>query len=325
MCPSVGSPADSVVTLLGDSIPGTAKSRFWVVPSLSPRVRGSQIDANILRKPLDCDGASGKIGAPTMRPGLLSAALLLFGSAIAVASALPAERQIFDELNRERQKAGLAVLEWNELAADAARAHARTLAQNKDLSHQYPGEPSLPERLGATGVRFTRAAENVARTEYVEDVHPSLMNSPGHRANILNPAYNAAGIGVVERAGKVYVAQDFVFQVPAYSEADFNAALAEGFNLARKARGIREIDARPDPALHELACFTDGNALKLADRVTGRYLVVFTSSEPRRLPDQVLSAVANPDFHRMNFGACFRPDAEHGYGNFWVVATFQAG
>jgi uncharacterized protein YkwD len=37
------------------------------------------------------------------------------------------------------------------------------LAENGKLSHQFPGETSLPERLGATGARFTVAAENVAR------------------------------------------------------------------------------------------------------------------------------------------------------------------
>lgn len=247
-------------------------------------------------------------------------ALMLPMAAMAAASV--AEKQVFDQLNQERQKAGLAALEWNELVAEAARRHAALLAQNAELSHQYPDEPSLPERIGATGVRFTSAAENVARTEYIEDVHLALLNSPGHRANMLSPKYNAVGIGVVERDGKVYVAQDFVFQVPVYSEADFNAAFAEGFNLARKAGGMREIDARPDPFLHELACSTDGEASKLAGNVNGRYLVVFNSSEPRRLPEQMLKAAASPAYHRMSFGACFRPDKEHGYGNFWVVAAF---
>ena len=244
----------------------------------------------------------------------------LSGPPVALPS--PAEKQIFDQLNQERKKAGLPALEWSELAADAARRHAALLAQNEELSHQYPGEPSLPERLGAIGLRFTSSAENIARTEHLEDVHLALVNSPGHRANMLSPKYNAAGIGVVEHGGKIYVAQDFAFVVPVYSESDFNAAFAEGFNLVRKARGTPGIDARPDPYLHELACTTDGDATRLAGSVHGRYLVVFNSSEPRRLPEKMVEAAANPTYHRMTFGACFRPDKEHGYGNFWVVAAF---
>lgn len=254
---------------------------------------------------------------------LLWSILVLFFSC--AAHALPptsAEKQVFDQLNQERQKAGLPAFEWNELVAEAARQHAALLAQNGELSHQFPNEPSVPERLGATGVRFTSSAENIARTEHVEDVHLALMTSPGHRANMLSPKYNAVGIGVVERDGRVYAAQDFVFQVPVYSEADFNAAFAEGFNLVRKSKGLKEIDARPDPYLHELACSTDGDASRLSGTVSGRYLVVFNSSEPRRLPEQMQKAAGSPDYHRMNFGVCFRPDKEHGYGNFWVVASF---
>src|SRR5579859_3112593 len=240
----------------------------------------------------------------------------------AAAGPSTAEKQLFDQLNHELQSAGLPVLEWNELAADAARKHALLMADSAELSHQFAGEPSLPERLGAAGLRFTSAAENIARTEHLEDVHLALMNSPGHRANILSPKYNAVGIGLVERDGRVYAAQDFVYQVPVYSEADFSAAFAEAFNQARKERGMREIDAHSDPYLHQLACSTDGDAGKLAGAISGRYLVVFNSSEPRRLPQKLVNAAANPNYHRMIFGACFRPDKEHGYGNFWVVAAF---
>jgi hypothetical protein len=148
------------------------------------------------------------------------------------------------------------------------------------------------------------------------------MNSDGHLANMLNPKYNAAGIGVVERDGKIYVAQDFIFLVPGYSEADFSAAFAEGFNQKRKSLGVRGLEAHADPLLHELACTTDGDANKLAGKASGRFLVVFTSSEPRRLPDQMQKAAAAPDYQRMNFGVCFRPDKEHGCANFWVVAAF---
>lgn len=234
-----------------------------------------------------------------------------------------AEKQIFDQLNQERQSAGLPALEWSEQAAQAARLHAQAMLENGQLSHQFLGEPSLAERIGATGARFTLAAENVARTGYVEDVHPALMNSRGHRSNILSSAYNAAGIGVVERQGKIYVVQDFLFVVPMYSEEQFGAVFGEAFNQARKSKGRKMLNARSDASLHDLACVTEGDAAKLAGKVSDAVaVVVFNSSEPHRLPEEMQGRAANPDFHRMNFGVCFRPDQEHGYANFWVVATF---
>jgi Cysteine-rich secretory protein family len=258
-----------------------------------------------------------------MRFFLFCATLLLAAAMPAFASASPAEKQIFDQVNQERQNAGLAALEWNDRVAEAARSHAEALSQNNELSHQYPGEPTLPERLAATGIRFTQAAENVAKTDHLEDVHLSLMNSPGHRANMLNPGYNAAGVGVVERAGIIYVAQDFIFLVPMYSEAEFSAALAQSINQARRAKRIGEIDARPVFFLREVACSTDGDVHKLAGKVSGRLVAVFTSSDPRRLPEQVLKIAVNADYHRMNFNVCFRPDQQHGNANFFVVAVFQ--
>ncbi|MGB8128319.1 MAG: CAP domain-containing protein [Candidatus Angelobacter sp.] len=235
----------------------------------------------------------------------------------------PAEKRIFEELNRERASHGLTALQWDNLAAGAAGAHAKLMSENGKLSHQFPGEATLPARLSATHARFTVSAENVAQVEFIEDVHPALMGSPGHRANILSSSYNAVGIGVVERQGKLYVTQDFIFLVPDYSEAQFNSAFAEAFNLARKSRGIRPLDAREDAALHQLACATDGDAAKLAAKLSGNSaVVVFTSSDPHHLPAELNRRAANADFHIMKFGVCFRPDQEHGYANFWVVAAF---
>ena len=252
---------------------------------------------------------------------LYCAVICLLASSFVVCAAQsmsPAEKRVLEELNHERVKNGLSPLEWNDQAAAAARAHARLLVENSNLSHQFPGEASLPERIGATGVRFTVAAENVARTEWIEDVHPALMGSSGHRANMLSPRYNAVGISVIEEKGRIFVTQDFIFLVPEYSEALFASAFAESFSLARKGR---KAEIHPNALLHELACATDGDAAKLAGRVTeARSVVVFTSSDPHSLPEQILSRAA--DFHRMNFGVCFRPDQEHGYANFWIVATF---
>jgi len=150
------------------------------------------------------------------------------------AKPLLSEKQIFDQLNQERQKAGLPILEWNDLLAEAARSHSQMMAENDKLAHQLAGEPPLQERIALQGVRFTRAGENIALTGYVEDVHLALMTSAGHRANMLNPKYNAVGIGVIEQNGKIYVTQDFAFQVPVYSEAEFVAALAERLQLPER-------------------------------------------------------------------------------------------
>jgi cysteine-rich secretory family protein len=234
-----------------------------------------------------------------------------------------AEQRIFYLLNQERQLAGLKKLEWNEQAAQAARTHAALLAEHGELAHQFPGELPLRDRLVSTAVRFTSAAENVARADSEDEAHLALMYSPGHRENILNKNYSAAGVGVVERAGRLYVTQDFIRIVPVYGEEEFRSAFVKAFNSARQAKGMKAILAQKDFALHEAACSTRGDAVALPLKVGfAGELVVFSLSEPDELPAEILKRAQIASLSRMNIGVCFRPDSEHGNGNFWVVAAF---
>src|SRR5690242_16581727 len=72
-----------------------------------------------------------------------------------------AEQRIFELTNQARKDAGVDPLTWNEQAAQAARVHATMMAEKQALSHQFPGEAVLRDRLGAVGLRFDAAAENV--------------------------------------------------------------------------------------------------------------------------------------------------------------------
>jgi Cysteine-rich secretory protein family len=259
-----------------------------------------------------------------MKSFFLFSALLLLASVPCLGATMSAaEKQVFEELNQQRAKNGQAALEWNDQAANAARVHAQTMLEHGKIEHQFPGEAAFDERIGATGVRFTVAAENVAHVEFIEDVMPALMTSPGHRANMLNPKYNAVGIGVVQRERQIYVTQDFIFSIPAYSEDQFAVAFTETLYAARKAKGVGTFKVSQDESLRQQACTTDGSAAKLLGIMSGaREIVVFTSSDPRSLSEQIRGFVLNPAYHRSSFGVCFRPDEDHGNANFWVVATF---
>ena len=59
------------------------------------------------------------------------------------------------------------------------------------------------------GIRFSYAGENLAGAPDVNTAHVNLMNSPGHRENILRPEFTKIGIGVVEgsKYGKIFTQQ----------------------------------------------------------------------------------------------------------------------
>src|SRR5689334_17445991 len=120
---------------------------------------------------------------------LLTAAICVALQIVAGAQA-PTEQRIFELANQARNDAGVEPLQWNEQAAQAARAHAKLMATQHALSHQFPGEPALRDRMGAVGLRFDAAAENVADAVSAEEAHDALMHSPPHRENLLNPKYN---------------------------------------------------------------------------------------------------------------------------------------
>ena len=135
----------------------------------------------------------------------------------------PAESKILESLNHERAAASLPLLKWNAPAALAARAHSRLLAQHGEMSHQFEKEDSVPQRIAATGLRFTDSAENIAVADAPEEVHMALMLSPGHKANIMNPRYNSVGIGVFEAKGRLWVTQDFAWTVPPLQRRRFRS------------------------------------------------------------------------------------------------------
>jgi uncharacterized protein YkwD len=78
------------------------------------------------------------------------------------------------------------------------------------FSHVTPDGKDPFDRLRAEGVRFLNAGENLALARNLAMAHQGLMDSPGHRANILRPQFGRVGIGIVD-AGRygLMVTQNF--------------------------------------------------------------------------------------------------------------------
>ncbi|MBI3475067.1 MAG: CAP domain-containing protein [Acidobacteria bacterium] len=152
--------------------------------------------------------ASGATKSTKPTPKLLSAAL----PSITEDSA--AESELLALANQSRQNAGLPPLRMNQDLMDAARAHARLMIQQRQLSHQFDGEPNLLKRLHATGVPLNSVGENVAYNASAEKAFNSFMNSPPHRSNLLDPDFNAVAFVAIWSDGQLYVVQDFVRQIP---------------------------------------------------------------------------------------------------------------
>jgi uncharacterized protein YkwD len=99
-------------------------------------------------------------------------------------------------INRERRNRGLTQLCWNSKLNYAAQAHSNDMAARNFFSHRGSNGSSFVQRVQRAGYRFTSVAENIATNTNIVNAHNGLMNSPGHRRNILNPVYRHVGIGI---------------------------------------------------------------------------------------------------------------------------------
>lgn len=121
-----------------------------------------------------------------------------------------AETQLLALVNQERTSRGLHPLSMNDKGRTEARAYSQEMLTHGYFSHVDATGHTPFDRMKAAGVKFDLAGENLALAPTVALAHQGLMNSPGHRANILNPNYRTVGIGI-ENAGPygLMVTQDF--------------------------------------------------------------------------------------------------------------------
>ena len=117
------------------------------------------------------------------------------------------EQRMYDLVNGERSKQGLKPLAVDMELVKLARIKAKDMIDKNYFSHQSPTYGSPFDMMKNAGVSYRTAGENLAGANAVDRAHTNLMNSPGHRANILNASYTSAGIGVVNGGpyGKMFV------------------------------------------------------------------------------------------------------------------------
>lgn len=121
-----------------------------------------------------------------------------------------AEEGMLALVNKERTSQSLQPLIMDEALRTLARAHARDMFNRGYFAHVTPEGKDPFDRMRAASLVFGLAGENLALAPTLDIAHDGLMNSPGHRANILNGGFRKVGIGVLDGGvyGKMFV-QEF--------------------------------------------------------------------------------------------------------------------
>ncbi len=108
------------------------------------------------------------------------------------------ENEMVDLVNKEREENNLNKLELDEELRNVARIKSKDIAENNYFDHTSPSYGSPFEMMERFGIDFFQAAENLAGHQSVKQAHEGLMDSKGHRENILRSGLTHIGIGIVK-------------------------------------------------------------------------------------------------------------------------------
>lgn len=120
-------------------------------------------------------------------------------------------KEVVRLVNAERAKAGLSSLSLDVNVEKAAFVRAKEIVSS--FSHTRPNGSSFSSALTENGVKFNGSGENIAWGQKTPaEVMKGWMNSPGHKANILNPKFKSIGVGYYQNASGVnYWTQLFTY------------------------------------------------------------------------------------------------------------------
>ncbi len=144
---------------------------------------------------------TGTRGARALRLAIAALLVLVMGSTLTACQSSEQAR-VAQLVNQTRAQYGRSALRDNLQLDQKAQAWAEHLARYNTLAHS-----NLPS--GIT-YQWRSLAENVGYGGSIEQVHQAYLNSPGHRANILDPRWNYMGTGVAWRGSRVFTVQVFM-------------------------------------------------------------------------------------------------------------------
>jgi uncharacterized protein YkwD len=252
-------------------------------------------------------------------------------------AAAEAEARMLVLLNAARARAGLRPVAADGELRAVALGHAQDMARAHFVGHVSPTTGTPEDRLKRAGPRVTAAGENISLASGPDEAHEDLMNSPGHRANMLSPVFTHVGIAVVPQGEQILAT--LVFGRRPEPVGAWTAARAiDAIAAVRKARHLEP--AAIDPSLRVAAeagaaafsrggtkaAFAETNAAlqREVDR-TGKAgppacVHAFEIVHPDQLGE--LPAVVDPALRRMGVATATRRDTK---GTWLVVVLVTEG
>jgi hypothetical protein len=206
-----------------------------------------------------------------------------------------AEQYLYQAANAERMAHGLQPLRWDPALFRAADAHAAAMAQRQSISHQYPGEADLTARGKLAGARFSTIAENVAMAPTAVRIQDAWMNSPGHRANLLDATVDSVGIRVLQRNGELYAVEDFDRSVDVLTLDEQEARVGALVTAAG------HVEVLPSSEIARRTCTMETG---YAGSREPWFVMRYTATDLTQLPEALRLKLSSGKFQQAMVGAC---------------------
>lgn len=277
---------------------------------------------------------------PYALPSILLLGAALLGGAPPVAEPLSGilklEKEMWALVNKDRAENGLKPLGLDADLSAVARSHSRDMAKNRFFGHQSPTTGAIEDRYFRAGIAAARMSENVAMHGTIEGAQKGLMNSPGHRKNLLDPDVTLVGIGVFrDPDGQLYITQNFLRPLPEIDLEQAPEAFLAALNEKRKALDLPEVALDPDlQALCQANAQEMDKLGKLDSALARKKLGKFKGKLRRYLTFcqfcqdlQTLLASENltdKDISHVGIGIVRNERKEGGFGMLWVTVVAAA-
>lgn len=223
-----------------------------------------------------------------------------------------AAEQLMALANRARAQAGLHPLQWDESLAAAARSHTQRMVTEGPISHRYGGELGLSDRAAHSGAHFDLIEENVAVGPSASAIHEEWMQSPGHRANLLNGQVNRVGIAVVYVRGVLYATADYAHGVEKLTPAQIEARITE---LIR----VSGVEVRANPAQARAACPYERGLPTSQGGPQASFVMRWQDADLNRLPDALTERLASGRYRMASVGACSAQNMEGSFSAYRIA------
>jgi uncharacterized protein YkwD len=247
------------------------------------------------------------------------------------------EQKLLALVNGARAEAHLAPVQPDEALAAVARAHSADMQAHGFFGHVSPTTGNPEDRLRAAHVLRARSGENLALSATAREAHASLMDSPGHRAVVLDPEFTHVGIGVVvgpaaDGKRELFVTMEFEHEQPIALE-DVPRLVLQATDMARmphmeprlvlddalsdaarRATAILE----SDPSATARAMVATRDALPGATKGAPACVMLLAAPDVPHLP--VPAAAADPRAERLGVAAFHDPE---GPESFRIVLVVQ--